>query len=211
MVPVLVVSAMQLEIAGIRSALTPAQQSGFRFVAEGPGFRLAAKSLAGIAERPRAVVSAGLCGALDGKLQLGDVVVAESVNGIPCRVPQTVRPFVLGPVVSQDRVAGSAAEKSALRAGGAIAVEMEAAVVANKSLEWGVPFYCIRTVSDTADEVFLVDFEAARDAQGRFSIWKILGQAARRPLTGLPELLRMKRNSEVAAKRLGEFFADCSF
>lgn len=208
---VLVVAAMPVEIAGIRSALTPAQRTVFRFVAEGPGFRLARKAVAEISEKPRALVSAGLCGALDERLRLGDIVVAESVNGVSCEMPRAGRPFVHGPVLSQDRVAVSAAEKRALQSSGAIAVEMEAAVLMEKSREWGVPFFCIRAVSDTVGEDFELDLNAARDALGRFSIWKVLGQAARRPLVAVPELLRLKRNSEVAAKRLGEFFADCSF
>lgn len=209
--PVLVVAAMPAELAGIRSALTPTQMSDFRFAAEGPGFRLAQRAVSGIPERPRALISAGLCGALDERLRVGQIVVAETVNGVDCAIPRTGRPFVLGPVLSQDRVAASAAEKKALRSSGAIAVEMEAAVLAEKGREWGVPFYCVRAVSDTADEDFVMDLNRTRDELGRFRVWKILGQAMRRPVAVIPELLRLKRNSELAAKQLGEFFAECSF
>ena len=40
---------------------------------------------------------------------------------------------------------------------------------------------------------------------------RILAQAVRRPVTGVPELLRLRRNSEAASKALGEFIGNCSF
>jgi nucleoside phosphorylase len=158
-----------------------------------------------------AIVSAGICGALDRKLRIGDVVVATAVNGVELEQPETKRPFFAGPVASVDDVAGTGAAKQALRATGAIAVEMEAAGVLEAAQRLGRPCYCVKAVSDTADEEFLIDLNAARDASGRFSSWRILGQAAQRPLVAAPELLRLFRHSRAAAKALGEFIGDCSF
>jgi hypothetical protein len=56
-----------------------------------------------------------------------------------------------------------------------------------------------------------LDLNAARDDEGRFSVVKIFRQAVRRPLVVVPELLRLQRNSHLAAKALGVFLGDCSF
>ena len=156
-------------------------------------------------------MSVGLCGALDDSLEVGDIVVASSVNGIAVEIPGSTLEFAVGPIVSVDHVAQTVSEKEQLRQTGAIAVEMEAAAVLERARRWGVPFYCVRAVSDTAREGFELDLNAARDTCGRFRVGRILAQAARRPLTGVPELLRLRRNSEVACRALGEFIGNCSF
>ena len=157
------------------------------------------------------VMSVGMCGALAEGLNVGDIVVASSVNGVVVETPRSSAKFRVGPIVSVDRVAQTVAEKQDLRQTGAIAVEMEAAAVLERARRWGVPFYCVRAVSDTADEGFELDLNATRDASGRFRVGRILAQAARRPLSGVPELLRLRRNSEAACKALGEFIGNCSF
>ena len=109
------------------------------------------------------VISTGFCGALDPALCIGDIVI----SGDP---PVTGHSFVQGLIHSSDHVAVTAREKKALRlATGAVAVEMEAAAVAAKATEWGVPFRCVRVVSDVAAEDLPLDFNRFRDLQGRFS------------------------------------------
>jgi adenosylhomocysteine nucleosidase len=158
------------------------------------------------------VVSTGLCGALDPALRIGDIVVATDVNGERCSLPQTARRYVSGRIVSIDQVADSPEHKRLLRQEyQAVAVEMEAAGVASKAREMGARFYCIRAVSDAADEDFVVDLNAARDRRGRFRIWHILGQVLLHPATGVPELLRLRRNAKRAARALGDFIATCDF
>src|SRR5450759_5731520 len=51
------------------------------FVANGPGGALAAKAVAAVAERVslEALVSVGLCGALNPALRFGDIVVAREI------------------------------------------------------------------------------------------------------------------------------------
>lgn len=157
----------------------------------------------------RAVVSMGYCGALDRALQVGDIVVAVEINGIPGNIPESWRKYTAGPVVSIDRIANSAAEKAALRAGGAIAVEMEAAGVAERASRAGLPFYCVRVVTDRADETLSIDFNAVRDRSGRIRATGVLISAMRHPWDRVPELLMLARRSRLAARELGEFLADC--
>jgi hypothetical protein len=88
---------------------------------------------------------------------------------------------------------------------------MEAAAVHERAREAGRPFFAVKAVSDTADEGFTLDLNAARRRDGRFSVMHILGQAFRSPSTGFPELVRLKRNGGRALTALGDFFANCSF
>lgn len=175
---------------------------GWTAVVSGPGRRLVSEAL----REKRAVdgiISVGFCGALDARLEIGDIVVAGSEI-------QSPRPFFRGEILSSDRVAVTAAEKCALRERtGAIAVEMESAAVAGKAREWGVPFRCIKVVSDTAREDMPLDFNQFRDAAGGFSRARIAAASLRRPFTIIPALLKLERNCREAAQKLGEFLADC--
>lgn len=203
----LVVAAESFELKYI--AARP--QESWIFVANGPGPILAGEAVDRITQDVDAILNVGLCGALIPELGIGDIVLGSSVNGLKIEVPQSTGKSMVGPIVSLDRVAQTVEEKAALRKTGAIAVEMEAAAVLERARQRGVPFYCVRAVSDTASEGFELDLNATRDKAGRFRVGRILAQAARRPITGLPELLRLKRNSDLASKALGEFIGNCSF
>jgi adenosylhomocysteine nucleosidase len=162
-----------------------------------------------------AVVSTGFCGGLDPSLKIGDVFVATSIQTggelAAVQAPQSARRFASGTLVSIDRVAQTAEEKRDLCRAGALAVEMEAAGVLSRVREWELPFYCIRSVTDLANESFHIDLNAARLADGRFSTSRILAAAIRSPLTVAPELMMLRKRCLTAAKALGEFIADCDF
>jgi hypothetical protein len=210
---VLVVAAEQFELDPIRKAVAFGGNTEYVFVANGPGRRLARQAVesAGPPASFDALVSVGLCGALDEGLGIASIVVADAVNGVPVAEPHMAGNMVRGPIASVDYVAGTVEEKRRLRTSGAIAVEMEAAAVHEKALEAGRPFFAVKAVSDTADEGFTLDLNAARDVEGRFNVMQILGQAFRSPVKGFPELIRLKRNGERAVTALGDFFAHCSF
>lgn len=187
--------------------------------ANGAGPRLAAavlevarKMLNG---RMDAVVSTGFCGGLDPALRIADVFVPNGIMAgselASVHTPQSSRNFSTGILVSIDRVAQTAEEKRNLRRSGAAAVEMEAAGLLSRVREWKVPFYCIRSVTDLANESFDIDFNAVRKSDGRFSTPRILAAAIGRPLTVGPELLELRNRCTAAARSLGEFIADCSF
>jgi len=160
-----------------------------------------------------AVVSTGYCGALDPKLQVGDIVVAAQVLDFATREIYLCAEFedkpIRGIVLSQDRIATNIEEKAHLfRQTGACAVEMEAAGVASRSKRAGLPFYCIKVVSDNASESFALDFNRMRTTEGRLARGKIIVHALAHPNL-VPGLFRLKRRTGEVAQALGEFLVSC--
>jgi nucleoside phosphorylase len=186
-------------------------------LANGAGALRAAQAVevAGSFEKPGLICNMGFCGALESGMAIGDIFVAERVQTgdreFATVKPQSARPHHAGVLASIDRVAQTAEEKRDLRLRGASAVEMEAAGVAAKAAELNVPFYCVRSITDLADESFAFDFNAALRSDGRFDTMRLIAASCRRPLSLLPELLRLGRRSYTAARTLGEFLADCRF
>jgi adenosylhomocysteine nucleosidase len=185
--------------------------------ANGAGMDRAAKAVDACVARwaPDAVVSFGYCGAVDPALAIADIVVATVIQGpaedMAAGSVKASGGFRGGPVRSIERIAQTAAEKRRWRAAGAIAVEMEAAGIAERARALGLPFYCIRAVSDLAGEDLLNDFNAALRPDGRFATMALLTGALRRPLIRFPELARLRSRCARASDALGGFIADCGF
>jgi adenosylhomocysteine nucleosidase len=185
--------------------------------ANGEGPRCAAEAMrwALATSLPRAVVSTGYCGALVLELQVGDIWAAEEVVGesgekFKAREPRTESAARRGAVLSIDRVASTAAEKARLADSGAGVVEMEAVAVAAAAESRGLPFYCVRVVSDVAGKDLPIDFNLYRDINGRVNTRQVARSAAWRPWIW-PDMIRLARNATRASKALGEYLADCRF
>jgi adenosylhomocysteine nucleosidase len=168
-----------------------------------------------VVPKPTAVCNIGFCGALDTALGIGDIVVADEVRDevreYETLVPGATKASRRGAVISIQRIAQTAAEKRNLRATGASIVEMEAAGAARAAEDLGLPFYCIRAVSDLAGEDFENDFNAALTPDGRFSMLRLIAGALGSPRKRFGELLRLQRRTAVASKHLGDFLVDCTF
>jgi adenosylhomocysteine nucleosidase len=181
----------------------------------GPSRAGAAVDSALEAFRPDALVSIGLCGAAAPDLRPSQIVVATEVAFGETRYPaaplECPRPHSRGMVRTIDHIAQTAGEKRFWHSTGAIAVEMEAAAIAQHAQRLGLPFYCIKAVSDLADETLANDLNPALRPDGHFDTIKVLGSTLRHPLVRVPELLRLWRRSARAANYLGDFFADCRF
>jgi nucleoside phosphorylase len=185
-------------------------------VANGVGAARAAAAVDAVCAhwRPDRVVSVGFCGALEAKLGIADIVVADSVLGETARFDADLiagRAACTGAVCSIGHVAETAAEKLRLRETGAYVVEMEAAGVAARALSLGLPFSCVKAVTDLADEDMANDFNGALRSDGHFDTMYLLRSALRRPSVRLPELMRLRNRCIRAARALGDFFADCRF
>ena len=124
---------------------------------------------------PDAMVSTGFCGALDEKLAVGEIVVAYGdpriaiVPGRPLPVAATA-PFRSGAGLLH-RPGGRAPPRKSgnFAAPARCAVEMEAAGVAERAESLGIPFYCVRAVTDLAGETLANDFNAALRPDGHFA------------------------------------------
>jgi nucleoside phosphorylase len=193
-------------------------------VANGAGPKLAAKAVdiafravtvSGLsASKIDAVFSVGLCGALVANLEVNGIVVGSQVvdpvqgQTFSCAEVVSTLPFARGLIISQDRIANTAEEKQRLGIHSAVAVEMEAAGVAAKAEKAGLPFACIKVVSDNAAESFPFDLNEMRTIEGRIARGKIGLYVLTHP-TLLPKLLELKRRSGCAARTLGDFLVSC--
>jgi adenosylhomocysteine nucleosidase len=186
-------------------------------VANGAGAAPAARAVevACTEWRPEAIVSMGFCGALDPALEIGDIFVATGVDAagrrFEARLPRADTPHSTGILASIDHVAQTAGEKQLLRNGGASAVEMEAGGVAQIAAALGIPLFCVRSVTDTASDSFVVDFNKALRTDGHFATIKLLASALENPGRALPELFRLRRFCRIASRTLGEFIDGCRF
>jgi nucleoside phosphorylase len=183
-------------------------------VANGAGPKQSAAA-ARVCDNAAAIISIGFCGALDSDLKIGDVIVADKVffstQMFDCRPVSTSASFHQGAICSIARIAATAKEKEQLRRSGAMAVEMEAGGIIPYAQDRGLPVFCVRTVSDLADESFSNDFNAALGPDGRYRIGRLIGSALMQPHRRFPELIRLKQRCELAAVKLGDFLDSCSF
>lgn len=187
------------------------------FAANGVGRKRAAAGVDAAIRHwmPDAIVSTGFCGALDENLAVAEIVAGTAIAGSdrtwPAAPVYAAAPFRSGAVCSIDRVARTAEEKTELRRSGACAVEMEAAGVVQRAESLGIPFHCVRAVTDLAGETLANDFNSALRPDGHFATMLILRGALRQPTVRLPELLRLRNRCVRAARGLGDFIADCRF
>jgi adenosylhomocysteine nucleosidase len=185
--------------------------------ANGVGWRWAAAAVdAAMASwKPDAIVSTGFCGGLDEELRIADIVVGTAIDSVerswPAAPVSARLAFRTGTVSSVPYVARTVEQKRHLRTRGAVAVEMEAAGVAGRAESLGIPFYCVRAVTDLANETLANDFDRALRSDGHFATMHILREALRQPTVRLPELWRLRSRCIQAARSLGDFLADCRF
>lgn len=186
-------------------------------IANGMGVRRAqegVRAVLGSNEGFAGICSAGTCGALVPGLEIAEVVVGTSVidDSLKWAANDPAGSATRkGVVLTSRHIARTAEEKRKLSAMGAIIVEMEAAGIAGVAAELVVPFYCIRSVSDLANESFFFDYESFVRKDGRMDIGKIMLAAIRHPVRGLPELMRLQRRSAKAAEGLAAYLDGCRF
>ena len=154
---------------------------------------------------PAAILSFGICGALDSDLKVGDLVIADTVNGLPADADWTARlakafsAARIGPFSAGDTmVADAAAKMSVHQRTGAIAVDMESHLAAAS----GIPFAVLRAVSDTADQSLPPAARAGLKPDGRPDIAAVVKSLLGDPRQ-LPALIRTARDVETAYRALG--------
>lgn len=226
-------AADRREFDGLRQTVDPWRpcQTGLRWAvkgaikgrqallaANGPGRQNAAQAVTLAARQFQlsAVVSTGYAGALDRKLRVGDIFLADKVIEFQSRLEYAVRlpecglAKGVGTLLTVDEVIQQERAKSRLHELGAGAVDMEASAVAAEADRHNLPFYCVRSISDEVDTRFEIDFNRARRGDGTFSGWRIAAQAGLHPARWR-NLVQLRRNAREASMALGAFLGQCSF
>lgn len=168
---------------------------------------------ADLGERPTALLSFGLCGALDPHLRIGDLVLGETVTGqngsfradpawtaqLAASSPRAKRTGI----AAGSEIVASQAAKSALRAAtGAGAADMESHLVAEAAARLGIPFAVLRSVSDRADHAVPESAQAGFATDGRPNLAAVLMALLARPIE-FPALIRTALHAETAFRALG--------
>jgi adenosylhomocysteine nucleosidase len=162
--------------------------------------------------QPKLVLSAGFCGALQDGFNVGDILLATEIadaagNRWPATWPGELPagewrpPLHRGRLLTSTHLVGWPEEKLALgKQHDALAVDMESAAVACLCSKHGIPFGCVRAVSDRVDTP-LSPALASLLSQGRVSVFALAGTLLRSP--GLtPEMWRLAKQTRFAAEQL---------
>jgi adenosylhomocysteine nucleosidase len=145
--------------------------------------------------RPEIVFTCGFAGALNPDLKIGDVVCAQDA---PVRGAMPVA------IACTERIAVTVAEKAALRSRTkADAVEMESGIIREICRELNCPCVTLRAISDTAHEDLPLDFNRLMTADYKLSPGRMALALLKAPQR-LPALIRLGRNSALAARTLAE-------
>jgi nucleoside phosphorylase len=152
--------------------------------------------------RPAWQMSGGFAGALDPRLRVGDVVVAENFCS-PTLLARLDVAATRGALVSRARPAELVAEKAALhRETGALAVDMETAAIAAACHHAGIPMLALRAISDTAHEPLPAPLAEWFDlARQRPRPRRLLAYLWRRP-SAIRPFVRFVRGLPVARRAL---------
>jgi adenosylhomocysteine nucleosidase len=171
---------------------------------------------------PRAIISAGLGGAVRQGLRVGDVIIAgqslvfsegttskagtfqnklllpglsESLSDLPFRIAD-------GTVVTTSGIVNkSQADQLLDREVVNPVLDMETSAVAEAAARHGIPLIAVRSISDAADEELLFSLEEITDRELNIRIGKVLITIARKPFI-LPQMIRLAKNSKLAANNL---------
>jgi adenosylhomocysteine nucleosidase len=164
--------------------------------------------------RPQLVISAGFAGALHPDRRIGDIVFAnEIVNSHgnswpttwPVQLPQGEwqPPLHRGRLLTTDGIVATTAEKLSLgEKHGAVAVDMESAIVARACSERGIPFASVRAVSDELNTPLSPSLVGVL-RNGRVDVLSLIGSLMFRPAL-IREMWRLARHTTFAGSQLGK-------
>jgi adenosylhomocysteine nucleosidase len=164
-------------------------------------------------------VSSGLAGGLRDNYRIGEVLAARRVlseapredgnsqllesSGALLSFAADCGATVADQFYSADHIVSSAREKQVLGEA-SDAVEMESFEILYAAQAAGVPAVAIRAISDAAAEDLPIDMSQVFSDRGQVSIPRVMGQVALNP-TSLPGLIRLGKNSAIAAQSLARF------
>jgi adenosylhomocysteine nucleosidase len=170
------------------------------------GAEVAAEKL--VSRGVTALLSFGLCGALDPTLRAGDIVIPLAVletgdsyatDGV---LAEAAGGWFGGMIVASETIVITPEAKRRLfEHTRAAAVDMESGAVARVAVRHDLPFAVVRAVCDTASLTLPPAAMVALNDEGSLQIWQVLRSLWRRPRQ-LPDLLRVGRDAAVARRAL---------
>ena len=156
--------------------------------------------------RPDRVLTCGFAGGLDPALSLAQVVFSTADDS-PLRTLLLGAGARQGRIHCADRVAVTVSEKRSLReATGADAVEMESGVIQELCGAAHIPCATVRVISDVAGEDLPLDFNQLMTPEHGLNLKRLAWTVMKSP-GKIAGLLRLQRNTAVAAKRLASALA----
>ncbi len=188
----LIVAPMREELAALRSS---GLEDPVTLAVVGETAARAAATLERLIERhqPAALLILGVCGGLRDDLGPADLIVPDRVGTPDGDAPAPAAAWLgrlppafgrRGRLVSIPRVAASAEAKQALAdelGRDAVAVDLEAAAMAEVAGRRGVPYLVLRTVSDTVSESMPAFLKTCFREDGSMSRWAVVRSALLRP------------------------------
>jgi len=157
----------------------------------------------------RGLVTVGFAGALSETLDIGDIVVADSVveestqERFDCRQDLLPVKFVgQGSLLCVPEVVSAAGDKKRLnQKWGAVAVDMESAGVARAAASAGLAFCAIKSITDSSQQTISIDFRRCRSEHGILTSGRILREGIR-TRQAASDLWRLAQGARRAAGSL---------
>lgn len=234
--------AVKEEIAGIKQAMNisdrvrlgktdawPGKWAGQNIVLvrSGVGKQRAADSALQVIDRfqPKVLISTGYAGAVQPELNVGDLVIADSIveegdNGdntfspdpdwlkraceVPC--PEGTQKIIGGLLTVNAVIHDSAAKKQLGKSYDVQAVEMETSAIARVAVEKGLPLLSIRVISDSMDQE-LLDSSSFLGSDGEISTLKAGWYVLTHP-GSIKNALSLRTQTQIATRVLTSFVSD---
>jgi adenosylhomocysteine nucleosidase len=196
--------------SGLAAEARVARAAGFQVIV-GAGDRERTTELVRAAvRRAKCLISFGIAGGLAPHLRSGDVVLSAEViakdrhwradDAFHRQVGELANRLgaVQGPVLGTSVLLATEDDKArAWRETGALAVDMESAVVARAARAVGIPFLVLRTIADPATRELPPAALIPLTRRGNPALLKVLGDVVRRP-SQIPVLCGLARETRQA-------------
>jgi len=201
-------------VCGLAAEAGIARVAGFDAVAGGGDPARTRARIAAALPRPKSLISFGIAGGLDPDLPVGGVILSGEViaddghwradGALDRHIAWLAREIgaITGPVLGAGRIIATADDKARARAEtGALAVDLESAIVARAAVAAGIPFLVLRAVADPASRRLPAAALAPLRSDGKPSVSRVLASVLGRPRQ-LPELFTVARETRAALAAL---------